>query len=116
MLTLIGNSMLFFCAALFYFVEKGTNPNVHNFGDALWWTFVTMTTAAYGDIVPFTTAGRFIAAFLMLTAGVLFFSFIALLSSAFIEVEFVELEHDVRQLRNRLDAALAEKESSKDPH
>lgn len=109
-LTMLGNSILLSCAGLFYFVEYGHNPNVHNFGDALWWTFVTMTTAAYGDIVPFTTAGRLIAVFLMLTAGVLFFSFIALLSSAFVEVEFLELEREVRELSKRVDSKFANKD------
>ena len=108
-LTLIGNSMLFFCATIFYFIEHGSNPNVRDFGDALWWTFVTMTTAGYGDIVPYTGLGRLIAVFLMLTAGVLFFSFIALLSSAFAQVEFLELEREMRELAQRVDAALSDR-------
>lgn len=34
--------------------------------DALWWTFVTITTVGYGDISPSTGLGRVIASILML--------------------------------------------------
>jgi voltage-gated potassium channel len=41
-------------------------PRFGNFGDALWWSIVTATTVGYGDLSPSTTAGRAIAAVLML--------------------------------------------------
>jgi len=43
--------------------------NVKSFGDALWWSIVTITTVGYGDISPVTTYGRILAAFLMI-AGI----------------------------------------------
>ena len=48
------------------------------FGDALWWSFVTVTTVGYGDISPSSTAGRFIAVVLMITG----IGFISTLTSA----------------------------------
>lgn len=36
-------------------------------GNALWWSFVTISTVGYGDISPSTVYGRIIAGFLMLT-------------------------------------------------
>ncbi|MCG8482239.1 MAG: potassium channel family protein [Clostridia bacterium] len=47
-----------------YSVEKG--KTIYDFGDALWWSFVTVTTVGYGDISPSTGIGRWIAAILML--------------------------------------------------
>ncbi|MBN8550994.1 MAG: two pore domain potassium channel family protein [Deltaproteobacteria bacterium] len=110
-LTIVGNLILFICASLFFIEEHGVNPAVKNFGDALWWSFVTMTTIGYGDIVPHTWVGRCIAVVLVLTAGVLFFGFVALLSSAFVEVEFLELEREVEALRIKLDTVLSQKEN-----
>ena len=98
-LTLTGNCALFGSAVIFFFAEHKENPTVQSFGDALWWAFVTMTTVGYGDIIPVTGLGRFIAVVLMLTGGVLFLTFIALLASAFVELEFLELETEVRELR-----------------
>ncbi|MCL0100628.1 ion transporter [Peptococcaceae bacterium] len=46
--------------------ERDTG-NIKNFGDALWWSVVTITTVGYGDISPVTTYGRILAAFLMIT-------------------------------------------------
>lgn len=37
----------------------------YSFGDSLWWSFVTTSTAGYGDIIPVTVPGRLIAVSLM---------------------------------------------------
>jgi voltage-gated potassium channel len=50
-----------------YFFEKDTNTTIKSYGDAFWWSIVTVTTVGYGDISPTTTAGRIIAAVLMLS-------------------------------------------------
>ncbi|GAA1919340.1 potassium channel family protein [Nocardioides marmoribigeumensis] len=39
---------------------------ITSFGDALWWAWATVTTVGYGDRYPVTTAGRGVAAVLML--------------------------------------------------
>ena len=49
----------------FYFAERGTNPNVDGFGDAVWWAIVTVTTIGYGDNYPVTAMGRIVGGFLM---------------------------------------------------
>ncbi|HEY5524592.1 MAG TPA: potassium channel family protein [Clostridium sp.] len=38
-----------------------------SFGNALWWSFVTISTVGYGDISPQTIIGRIIAGIVMLT-------------------------------------------------
>jgi voltage-gated potassium channel len=65
-------------------VEKDPLSNIKGPEDALWWSYVTMTTVGYGDRYPVTTEGRIIAAILM-TAGVgLFGTFTGLLASWFV--------------------------------
>jgi voltage-gated potassium channel len=65
-------------------VENTEGSNIKTAEDALWWSYVTVTTVGYGDKYPVTTEGRLIAAILM-TAGVgLFGTFTAFVGSWFI--------------------------------
>lgn len=45
---------------------------VSNAFEGVWWSLVTMTTVGYGDIVPQTTAGKLLAASLMIMGIALF--------------------------------------------
>ncbi len=57
-------------ASTFIYMQEKNNPSgqFQTLGDAMWWSFVTITTVGYGDKVPATCAGRIIAVFLMLGA------------------------------------------------
>lgn len=103
MLTILGNVLLISCAVLFYVAESGVNPQVSSLIDGFWWAVVTMTTVGYGDIVPVTVFGKCVAVILMFSAGLCFFSFMALLSSAFVRIEVHELENEVERMRQGLD-------------
>jgi voltage-gated potassium channel len=50
-----------------YHAEHHTNPQFATVGDSLWWGIVTLTTVGYGDIVPQTTTGRWVAVTIMVT-------------------------------------------------
>lgn len=66
-------------------VETSPDSNITTAEEAIWWSYVTITTVGYGDKFPVTTGGRIIAAILM-TAGVgLFGTFTGLVSSWFTE-------------------------------
>ena len=53
-------------ALIVYLYERhAPHSNIHTLGEALWWSFVTVTTVGYGDYFPVTIAGRITACFIM---------------------------------------------------
>ena len=93
---ILGNLCLGAGIYVFYVHEKGVNPHVHTWFDALWWGMSTVTTVGYGDIVPMTVEGRVTGLFLMVTGLILFISFSALLVSMF----FARAERELMQTQN----------------
>ena len=97
--------------------EVSAGSNIKTAKDALWWSFVTITTVGYGDYYPTTLEGRIIAALLM-TAGVgLFGTFTAYVASLFFESEKQQEEEKMllelkalRQQLEKIEKALGEKE------
>ena len=65
--------------------ETEVNSNIKTAEDAIWWSYVTITTVGYGDKFPITTEGRIIGAILMTTGVGIFGTFTALVSSWFIQ-------------------------------
>lgn len=75
----LSGSLFFLC------FEKGLT-----FSDALWWSFVTVTTVGYGDISPITPGGRIVGIVMMLT-GIGFLGILtAGIASIFIEEKIME--------------------------
>jgi voltage-gated potassium channel len=73
--------IIFSSISILQFEADAPNANIKSAEDALWWSYVTITTVGYGDKFPVTTEGRIIAVVLM-TAGVgLFGTFTAFISS-----------------------------------
>ena len=67
---LVVVSIVLTSTAVLYF-EKDVG-NIKTAEDALWWTFITITTVGYGDYYPVTGFGK-IAATLLIATGIGFF-------------------------------------------
>jgi voltage-gated potassium channel len=82
---LISFLMIVFSSIAILQFEKDVNSNIKTAEDAIWWSYVTITTVGYGDKFPITSEGRIIGAILMTTGVGIFGTFTALISSWFIE-------------------------------
>jgi len=56
--------------------ERGTDGNIKDFGDALWWSVVTLTTVGYGDFYPATMLGKWLGSLFVLGSLGLFGLFV----------------------------------------
>ena len=70
--------------AVFIFEHQLNADEFKNYGDALWWSVVTIGTVGYGDIVPKTEIGRIIASMTILSGVVMISLFTATISSVFV--------------------------------
>lgn len=81
--SLIAFLMIIFGSISVIQVEVDPNSNIKTAEDAIWWSFVTITTVGYGDKFPVTTEGRIIAAFLMVAGVGMFGTFTGYVASWF---------------------------------
>ncbi len=65
--------------------ETAPDSNIKTAEDAIWWSYVTITTVGYGDKYPVTTEGRIIAGMLMTVGVGLFMTYTAFVSSWFVK-------------------------------
>ncbi|MCP5049170.1 MAG: ion transporter [bacterium] len=62
--------IFFISSGLFWFAESTQNPQVQNFGDAFYFSVVTLTTVGFGDIIPVSAGGRWVTV-LMILSGII---------------------------------------------
>lgn len=77
--------MVIFSSIAILQFETEPNSNIKTAEDAIWWSYVTITTVGYGDKYPVTTEGRILAAALMTVGVGLFGTFTGFLSSWFVK-------------------------------
>ncbi|MBC8267038.1 MAG: ion transporter [Flavobacteriales bacterium] len=58
-------TLVIFMGTLMYLVEGKTN-GFTSIPQSIYWAIVTLTTVGYGDIVPHTVLGKFLASFIMI--------------------------------------------------
>lgn len=95
---------------LVWFVDTG----ISDFGTAIWYTFASMTSTGYGDVVPTTISGRIVGIVAMI-GGILIFSLMtAIISSAYVsrlnrenrqdmESKIDDLTRNVEELNRKID-------------
>lgn len=127
--TLGSAALLIFTSALAVLEAERHEPgsSIRSFGQALWWALTTFSTVGYGDSVPVSTQGRFIAALLMIGGVALAGVVTATLASwivSLVEEENAEqeaatqaqvaaLQAQVSELSERIDRLLAERDSDR---
>src|SRR5215831_11169135 len=90
------------------FEENAKNSNIHNFGDALWWAIVTVTTVGYGDRYPVSAGGRGVAVVLMLIGIGLIGVLTATVASYFVEEKTSQDKTELNERLTRIEAMLAQ--------
>lgn len=110
--------LVFVSSLAMYDVEHtARGASITSFGDALWWSVVTITTVGYGDLTPVTVEGRLIASGVMVSGIALLGVVTATIASWIIDQvgrrneeaqtatrrELRELTDEIRALRQRLD-------------
>lgn len=98
---LMGAMVICLSSILILITEDVPGGKIHTAEDALWWSFVTATTAGYAEYDPTTMGGRIIASLLMVTGIGIFGVLTASVTSFFTHPEMEE-DHELRQELNEM--------------
>ncbi len=102
-------AIIFACSALVLsFEAHARGSNIHNFGDALWWAIVTVTTVGYGDRYPVSAGGRGVAVILMFVGIGLIGVLTATVASYFVQQSADDDRAELVERLDRMEALLQE--------
>ena len=90
------------------------DSNINDFPTALWYTFVSMTSTGYGDVVPATLSGRLIGIIAMVGGIIIFATITAVISSIYVskisrdhhedlESKIDDLTLEIERLNEKID-------------
>lgn len=92
-----------------FMVERDSNSNVNNMADAMYFTFISMTTVGLGDITPNTTTGKIFSVIIAIFGA----SFYAYVGSIFVNI-YIEYINKIKQIRYEIkNQRLKENENKK---
>jgi voltage-gated potassium channel len=75
-----------------------------SWGNEFWWAAQTVTTVGYGDVVPATGGGRFIAAIVMFASVATVSLVTAIVTAGFVAYQQRRLSHDEERHQDLRDA------------
>jgi voltage-gated potassium channel Kch len=107
----VASAAVFIGGTAAWLLERDVPGRTFNsWGDTVWWALTTLTTVGYGDHVPVTSGGRFIAAAVMIV-GVAVIGGVAAgvalaVAQAAVVAEEETLEAEAESIERRLEARL----------
>ena len=94
-LAMFASIVVFVSSILIYVMEaNNTNSPIDSLYEAFYWSIVTISTVGYGDMVPLSDEGRFVA-MLVIVAGI---SVLAFTTSLFVSA-FTEKLDEIREVK-----------------
>ncbi len=105
--TVGASALIIVIAALAVLDAEQATGNITDFGDALWWAFVTVTTVGYGEYYPVTLMGRLIAVGLMI-GGIALIGVVTATLASWIVEKVADVAGEAREKDAARDAATQE--------
>ncbi|MER5304665.1 MULTISPECIES: potassium channel family protein [Streptomyces] len=99
--------LMFGSLAVLSVERESPDGNIKTLGDAVWWSFTTMTTVGYGDHAPTTGLGRVLAVGLMLS-GIALLGVVTANIAAWFIARFEKDDAEERRQTAAIEALTAE--------
>jgi voltage-gated potassium channel len=105
---LVLTAVLFGSAFELWVESSDPNAEIKTYGQALWWSFETVSTVGYGDLIPQSFWGRFIAVCMMIVGVGLISTVSATIASGLIQVTRREKQKRIHRQAQDAVATLAD--------